>query len=159
MTTSSRTLDARIAEHVMGAVCIHHMVVCPYEMVLADEREAFKRDYGVDAPEGWTGDASFMVEFSDYPPKYCDKCGKRDHETSGDITRSTLPQYSTDLKAAWAVIEKMREEWRPVIDIERSGTFVVFANRSDENETHTGRSKNAAEAICLAALEAIGESQ
>lgn len=71
------------------------------------------------------------------------------------LSRQTLIAYSTDIAAAWTVVEKMAESgWE--VDIAGLGKAyrVAFWNR--DSAVGKTRSMFAAKAICLAALKAVG---
>jgi hypothetical protein len=69
-----------------------------------------------------------------------------------------IPFYTTDISAAWEVVEKMvADGWEPHIDydVNHSGIWeVCFGHMSFDAEYHIG--KSITEEICLAALRAVG---
>lgn len=129
-----RELDALIAEHVMGF-----------------RREKAPKDY-----YGEHGGTDVLVPLDvdhqnwHYPPK-------------GRIPLTFfVPDYSTELTAAWQVWEKMRT-WRTpspmpaVVALKtpaESGAAFVCAVMTDS--MYYGHADTAPHAICLAALEAVG---
>lgn len=78
-----------------------------------------------------------------------------------DAVKGYLPAYSTDIAAAWLVVEKMREaEWCGALDsLGFDGAewrCVLWATHGDDPTTfHHGRGHTAPLAICRAALAAI----
>ncbi len=130
---AGRELDALIAEKVMG-LCVHE-----WEYTTLDE---------------------FM---DDWMAK-CDKCNI---ETSGG-SREMCPAsghtqpYSTDIAAAWTVVEKLRCAWDFSLQVfaEEGGTgacFTVMGEtfRSDGSHMFSAEADTAPLAICLAALKAV----
>ena len=141
---SGRELDALVAEKVMG-LCVDCV---------------FRADRFLDAswetlvPPSWVGhDEGRMTGSSVY--------------VVGDITRCTVHDmplwswsrhvYSTDIAAAWQVVEKMQtpemEEWEFNTSTDGDkweATFWMGDTFNDSGETDT-----APHAICLAALRAV----
>lgn len=68
------------------------------------------------------------------------------------------PCYSTDISAAWQVVEKLRETW--AIELHgREGVWNCLVEEGDEVTAHfiaTAEADTASLAICLAALKAVG---
>lgn len=62
------------------------------------------------------------------------------------------PSYSTDIKAAWEVVEKMGSNF--IIASEKRGEFAVFFGPGEIDEFC--KSSSSPHAICLAALKAVG---
>jgi len=63
---------------------------------------------------------------------------------------------STDISAAWEVVEKMQESgWMSIICTAPEGHAAAFT-RSHSLKGNEPYQKNAAKAICLAALKAVG---
>ena len=67
-----------------------------------------------------------------------------------DLTEEP-PRYSTDIAAAWEVVEKMREDGFLVALYRSAGAWIADTNPG------YGKSDTAPHAICLAALRAVGE--
>jgi hypothetical protein len=75
----------------------------------------------------------------------------------------SLPPYSTDISASWAVVEKMRTHSLPedpaavfVVEVDKDG---FWAGWRWHEMVYTGyKAKTAPHAICLAALKAAGET-
>ena len=72
-----------------------------------------------------------------------------DEIVNGVTIRTALPRYSTDIAAAWSVVEKLGMTYR----IE-DGTVSFWDE--DLQETHEAYEDTPAMAICLAALAAQG---
>jgi hypothetical protein len=67
-------------------------------------------------------------------------------------SKPEVPSYTTDISAAWEVVEKM-DEW--IVQRARDGDYWVTV-RFGESWYLSGWVKSAPEAICLAALKAVG---
>jgi hypothetical protein len=72
-----------------------------------------------------------------------------------------IPYYSTDVKAAWEILEHLRPDFHFSIDTVPEGyqvQFVVKGNKISIGSYHycTVRAETAPLAICLAALKALG---
>jgi len=73
-----------------------------------------------------------------------------------------LPRYSSDIAAAWSVVEKLRGEEGFAIDLTSVGSptswdwNVHIEHPTDEAGYWLGTAKEAPRAICLAALRAKG---
>jgi hypothetical protein len=66
-----------------------------------------------------------------------------------------VPHYSTDIKDAWEIVEKLRKDWTMEIRQVRNGTLDVTFYNYDAK--HKSRNIDTAPlAICLAALKAKG---
>jgi hypothetical protein len=62
---------------------------------------------------------------------------------------------STDIKAAWEVVEKLRE-WKNFVEVGcYDETYVVYVGLSDKGYDVTGEAETAPLAICKAALRAV----
>lgn len=82
------------------------------------------------------------------------------HEIYTEQARSAVPcpNYSASIEAAWQVVQKLSKEgWHFRIEIDADGELFsvsLFRNERDgQSEIWAG---NAPEAICLAALKALG---
>ena len=75
--------------------------------------------------------------------------GPRPHASYG--LYASLKRYSTDIAAAWEVVEKMREDGFLVALYRSAGAWIADTNPG------YGKSDTAPHAICLAALRAVGE--
>ena len=62
--------------------------------------------------------------------------------------------YSTDIAAAWEVVEKMREDYEPRIELWDEGWEVTILTGTDRGSA-SGRALTAPLAICRAALKAV----
>ena len=69
-----------------------------------------------------------------------------------DYVWSDIPEYSTDIKAAWLVVEKLREEYEPIKIIVWDKAVHVFIGMDERVFVDA---PTAPEAICLAALKAV----
>lgn len=88
---------------------------------------------------GWTCDTSFRpARF--FPPG----------ETILANGAYSPPEYSTDIAAAWLVVEKISEKYRMDIKVDRGFTTVLI----DEKDVYISE-KTSPYAICLAALRAV----
>lgn len=65
-----------------------------------------------------------------------------------------IPEYTTDISAAWSVFEKLRENWLPALqDCDMFGYRVVLQSDSEYRADVGGIiAPTAPEAICLAAI-------
>lgn len=68
-----------------------------------------------------------------------------------DTTFKQLPHYSTDIAAAWLVIEKF-----PDYQLDRFGGKHRATFESETHSLYEGESHTAPHAICIAALRALG---
>lgn len=94
--------------------------------------------------------------------------GERWHETRFGV-RKRVPAYSTDIRAAWEVVEKLREHPNPehrtlrLVSYSYNRTYASFnADPTDEEWEEANGEHAAPEAICkaaLVALAAVGESE
>jgi hypothetical protein len=73
----------------------------------------------------------------------------------GDREWRSLPYYSTDIAAAWPVLEKLRENQNIDIHEYSEGWEVVLIGPG--SHAVTGQADTASHAICLAALRAVGQ--
>ncbi len=83
----------------------------------------------------------------------CVICGRQDD------TRECLPKYSTEIAAAWEVVEKLREkDFLVSIRTLKSGKIrcLVFSPDSENGPGVRAISDTAPHAVCLAALKACG---
>jgi hypothetical protein len=68
-----------------------------------------------------------------------------------------MPHYSSDIAAAWQVVEKMRENWFIAISTTIEGGWMVIIRRHGYSNTLEVTSIDSApRAICLAVLKALG---
>ena len=127
---AGRELDALVAEEVMGEVEAH-----------APVGDGLTRTDVFGAPSLLAADDKIRVAYPKslaagrlWPAQYCG------------------PKYSTDLAAAWEVVEKMRERY---VDFLLEWDHDQWrASYCGENED--ARADTVALAICLAALRAVG---
>lgn len=157
---TDRELDALVAEKVMG------WEWAPFN---------YKPNFGpmekteVLAPAKWS-DPNHLV-FTDYDPSAKPNQVKVPITESGRLDRvfpqgpnfhqlAWVPLFSTDISAAWQVVEKMREGLRDFhmesYDCEKKGKgyFVAFWGNFDD--WFDAPDASPARAICLAALRAVG---
>ena len=141
-----RELDALVAERVMGWR--------PY----IDKRECWAIDTPCDIdnehPRGretlWTGERAWGFD---------EATGKRWDRPWWGATQE-VPFYSTDITAAWQVVEAMRatnyRNWR--VESFAGGTCAAFwtDNEDPDELTRDAADEVSARAICLAALKALG---
>lgn len=82
-----------------------------------------------------------------------------------DAERSPVPHYSTDIAAAWLVVEAMRGrglhlQMNDTLSAYRARFFTVESTRDWDRESTDGAyyefADTAPHAICLAALKAVG---
>ena len=132
---AGHALDVMVAMEVMG---LEHREWAPYA-----------------APEGW------------FPKDHPDCCPKSENGfiPHGHNHPSEIP-YSTDLEAAWEVVEKIKHlkpDNEPEESFEmgwtKNGWWVGWSIPTDEGDTcyTSALAPTAPEAICLAALKAIGK--
>lgn len=78
---------------------------------------------------------------------------------SAALDDDILPKYSTDIAAAWEIVETMnRDGWRmEIIKTELGGSTVKFICNVGARGRFQAESNTTAEAICLAALKTAGE--
>lgn len=123
---AGRALDAMIAEKVMGWTWVKRL------------------------PEFGTGVVrrSLVPRHSSRPP-----ATGVEPITDGTIT---IPDYSTDLNAAWLVVEKTRErEFLGGVDALTTACEAWFSPLDDADCFHHARTGTAPHAICVAALAAL----
>ncbi len=132
LPAAGRALDTLVAEKVMGLEWRDGKMYCRGDGW-----------YPKDAPE-------------------CNRRDDRDYLINPPEYRSSLPNYSWDIAAAWEVVEKMLETHSVDVNaipgesvIQWGATMqkMPFAERYPE---HGACAKTAPLAICLAALEAVG---
>lgn len=68
-----------------------------------------------------------------------------------------LPPYSTDISAAWKVVEKMQKnDWAIILDNMQDYLGNWQAHFEKDKFVETAESESVPHAICLAALKAVG---
>lgn len=150
---AGRELDILIAEMVFG-----------YKVVVKDVLR-FSED-------GISGD---WIE-KDVPRMYYDLTPDLEHAPwtgtlpEGDYGDSDIPKYSTDIKDAWTVVEDIlknnplvcfnlenySKDGKPLNHREYQEGFLVTFHENDFNLFAEAWAETPAEAICLAALKAVG---
>lgn len=130
-------LDALVAEKVMGYV--------PLPLKVEDDPTSLWTDQGL-------RDGLIASGFTHYPPPGSPQkvCG--------------IPPFSTDIKAAWRVVEKLASEgirlWvGPSVACTNYGCEIVHDAGRDEDDADYTFCPTAPEAICFAALKAVGEDK
>ena len=83
----------------------------------------------------------------------CMECGHTGYLGSDTAHHRRVPDYSTDIATAWQVVEKITE---PPGNRASADANVVFATLFDNASMWAMKSSEAAAAICLAALKAVG---
>jgi hypothetical protein len=128
--TAGRELDAMVAEKVMG----------------------WQRELGSFAgTQTWHPEVVSLVRPS--------PSGYRRHPTTGDLTYfGGIPSYSTDISAAWLIVERMRGlGWLMLLDdCDPFGFRCVWQTTSPDLTDVVGDGATAPLAICRAALAAVG---
>lgn len=146
---AGRELDAEIATRVMGEACVHDLEFIPRDVIVARNRAEWLAEWGEDAPAKWEGDT---CENDDYPPKWCKHCHV---ERAGRVGSMNLPCYSTDLAAAFQVVEKMRADGWTLEFNNQDRPVACFWSRYRRADRITCGAETPAPAICFAALAAI----
>lgn len=128
----SRELDALVAEKVMGWYYIDH----PY-------------------PENLWVEPGKRTTF--FPPHF--KWSMEEEKKMPGISNGiSCPDYSTDIQAAWQVVEKLKENKDHLTKI-TIGTILsswLVAVEVDDKGYFMAHEHSAPHAICLAALKAVG---
>jgi hypothetical protein len=164
MMKAGRELDALIAEKVMG-LCTGKTGYVSEAKLTAQYRIAVHDDYvknyreepNADWLESEVEDRVRETVGGDYPPKECGKCEYGPHRT--------MKSYSTDIAAAWEVVEQFRRGWNgqaaACIDMHVSDYVSMPDCHCIIYGPSITRIHAEAEtmplAICLAALRAVGE--
>ncbi len=129
---AGRELDALVCGAVFEPWDESKCRVCGWPLVADGEKGCWKDNCSMRFPDGM------------YPP------------------RADAPgHYSTDIAAAWQVVERLKADWRPVIQwVHLDRWRVTLVNRHKNNEAVMEESPSLPLAICRAALEtAVGASQ
>ena len=87
-----------------------------------------------------------------YPPQWIK--GKAECEHAICYPLEGPPNYSTSIAAAWKVVEKIREDYEPRIELWDEGWEVTILTGTDRGSA-SGRALTAPLAICRAALKAV----
>src|SRR3990172_5461426 len=118
---ASRELDALVAEKVMGLCTCKTRYVSEAKLTaqyLVATHDDYVKSYGEEPNADWleseVADRVRDTISGDYPPKECDKCEHGPHRT--------IKSYSSDIAAAWAVIEKLTGDY---------GSYSVSLNNND----------------------------
>lgn len=137
-----RELDALVAEKVMGCKVFARQIVIPGTSCMV--REAGKE----------------RVEMHDDRTLYICQC---DPAHIHNENNGQLPEYSTDIAAAWIVVEWIRKHrWRGILTLagpsdETTSWWATFEHkwhgRSGDNLYDWEPGETASHAICLAALK------
>jgi len=76
-------------------------------------------------------------------------------EDTKGVTR-VLPHYSTDIAAAWQVVEKMQADgWVLDLQGEKNSWYCMFLRAGFQRAIANGRHRSAPLAICLSALKTV----
>jgi hypothetical protein len=133
--TDNRQIDRLIAEHVMGLRIYHY------------DKDIAERCYYMLVDENW-----------DYAG---DDFGRHagERETEAEAWEKDCPHYSTDISAAWRVVEKLGEVYDVVVGRDKEGTGFcrLYTDRTqDYYPRHEMFAETPQLAICLAALKCKG---
>lgn len=125
---AGRELDALLADAVFGPWDESRCRVCGWKIVAENEHGCHKDNCSMRFPDGM------------YPP------------------RADAPGcYSTDVAAAWQVIERIKTDWRPVVQWTHNERWrVALLNRHQNNEAVMDEATSLPLAISRAALKAVG---
>ena len=131
---TGRELDALVAERVMGLQLVKAPKVWSDDDWLTSDTPTETEALGVVNPNWKPGD---------WTPPF-----------------STILPYSTDIAAAWQVVEKMRADgwWYTLTNVQERQEFAEFRRvaREGVHKFHYTRGETPQHAICLAALAAVG---
>lgn len=119
---AGRALDELIAVRVMGFACVHQRERVPAEVVAVRIARDWKEQYGTECPPEYAlATAAYEQYEADYPECWCAKCHER---MNGGVAGWSVSKYSTDLVAAWEVVEKLAERglWIDLTDM-RHGCY------------------------------------
>lgn len=163
---AGRELDALVAERIMGLQVLpeflHAKRYPTGDPPCLDSLQDARNEYGL-------GKHPFFVS----PDCGCEDLDKTDPFELGDggphpwrdlprfhghaaLCPEFVPLYSTDIAAAWSVVERMRElGWRLNLDDFCFRYTALFSNSAGDHASAHG-SLTAPYAICLAALRAVG---
>lgn len=89
--------------------------------------------------------------------EFCSKCGRPHGYHDG------WPHYSTDLRSAWLVVEKMRQHPDPryrtlrMVAYSYNRTYATFDRDNEDDWTEANGTHATPLAICRAALAIVGE--
>lgn len=95
---------------------------------------------------------------------YCDGCGEEFGETTLAMARA-WPHYSTDIAAAWEVVEKMRDHPDPrfrtlrLVAYSYNRTYATFDIENEDDWTEANGDHASPLAICRAALVALADPE
>lgn len=154
MTTehdAGRETDALIAERVMGLEIIDRAWPCGNEPECGEYEAALSRE--TDALIGWRTTPDVIYKAHEYPTEW-----EPLYKTQLGLWCKPVPHYTTDIAAAWLVVDAMRARgWRVMIydDMDDRVFIVQFgkAGRVSRN------APTAPLAICRAALAALEATQ
>lgn len=79
-------------------------------------------------------------------------------EPIANLATFSVPLYSSDIAAAWSIVEKMQElGWTFAIELfEDNGNYSAYFKNTQNRDRYVGNADTAPLAICLAALKALG---
>lgn len=155
--TPGRELDALVATKVMGWKNIKHQLSNPYDD---------------DSWEDWLGNPPLKpndegTRYEMRLGKCCPVCNHQDNKTTAIKVsyeqEKTIPPYSSDIAAAWQVVEKLFQLGFDLYletfkDDEDNPQCRVSFQQIDNQDKGSGPiyADTAPHAICLAALKAVG---
>jgi len=159
---AGRELDALIETQLFGR-CAHQMAYVSTEELQSRARREimaeWQANYGKQPPDAFVmaeaASRQWAQEEGDYSPKECVKCGVTAYGTA--IT----PRYSTDIAAAWEVVEKLQPNLYLSLTVEQhEGRQYATAGFTgdrwvDPTQHFEAEAETAPLAICLAAVEAV----
>jgi len=102
-----------------------------------------------------------FIYYSPYRDRYDEWAAGNEPYIDKDGDIHLIPRYSTDIAAAWLVVEKMREtrwiEVHSTIDGEWAAFYTPIGTTDMNQAIHEyAKASTAPLAICLAALKAVG---
>lgn len=143
MIPAGRELDALVAEKVMGL----KVEMLP---IMYDE------DYEGQVPRFST--AEWEKEMREEAPDWQRESWDSDKGpvvVEGGDRKYVVRPYSTDIAAAWEVVEKMRKMgWEPTIALQKAHVYAITYDASYD-ELSRAYAEHAPLAICRAALKAV----
>lgn len=153
MVDAGREMDALVAERVMGLTVVATDWPCGYD----PECGHYEASHFLPAAS-WHDELGPVVATrpDGWPPRELVR-----HDPPFDIEPThgaivePVPFYSADLADAWCVVEKLRVDHYVEVSTMDGGWWVLFAANSEESSA-SASGDTVAEAICRAALAAVG---
>lgn len=160
-------LDGAVHEVVFG-FCAHLWELLPEEIHRAEIRRDWAEEYGGEPPEPYIARKVVEERCDEFAPIQCIRCLRRGY---GRIPkrRPEAPLYSKDAAQAWKVLTAESSAFARHLHSTSSEVFFRLCHtRSSEGSYHLEYAANEGirrgptadtpeRAICLAALEALGE--